>query len=76
VDLDSVRSNGYSFQIEMTHKIWRQGLRVVEVPIIFTDRFLGKSKMTGNIIREALLMVWRLLLQNKLLRRPRPAIAK
>jgi dolichol-phosphate mannosyltransferase len=76
VDLDSVRSNGYSFQIEMTHKIWRQGLRVVEVPIIFTDRFLGKSKMTGNIIREALLMVWRLLFQNKLLRRPRPAIAK
>jgi dolichol-phosphate mannosyltransferase len=76
VDLDSVRSNGYSFQIEMTHKIWRQGLRVVEVPIIFTDRFLGKSKMTGNIIREALLMVWTLLFQNKLLRRPRLVSAK
>jgi dolichol-phosphate mannosyltransferase len=70
IDLDAVRSNGYSFQIEVTHKIWRQGLKVVEVPIIFTDRFLGKSKMTGNIIREALWMVWRLLFQNKLRRRP------
>lgn len=72
IDLDQVRSNGYSFQIEVTHKIWRQGLKVVEVPIIFTDRFLGKSKMTGKIVREALIMVWRLLLQNKLSRKPRP----
>jgi dolichol-phosphate mannosyltransferase len=72
IDLDQVRSNGYSFQIEVTHKIWRQGLKVVEVPIIFTDRFLGKSKMTGRIVREALVMVWRLLLQNKLSRKPRP----
>ena len=70
IDLEAVRSNGYSFQIEVTHKIWRQGLTVVEVPIIFTDRFLGKSKMTGKIVREALLMVWRLLFQNKLRRRP------
>jgi dolichol-phosphate mannosyltransferase len=71
VDLNEIRSNGYSFQIEMTHKIWRQGLNVVEVPIIFTDRFLGKSKMTGKIVREALFMVWRLLFQNKLMRHPR-----
>jgi dolichol-phosphate mannosyltransferase len=73
IDLNEVRSNGYSFQIELTHKIWRQGLKIVEVPIIFTDRFLGKSKMTGKIVREALMMVWRLLLQNKLHRRPRPS---
>jgi dolichol-phosphate mannosyltransferase len=41
------------------------------VPIIYTERFQGRSKMTGHIIREALWMVWRLLLQNKLRRRPR-----
>lgn len=73
IDLDAVRSNGYSFQIEMTHKIWRQGMKVVEVPIIFTDRFMGRSKMSGHIVREALTMVWRLLLQNKLRRRPQGA---
>jgi dolichol-phosphate mannosyltransferase len=71
IDLDNIRSNGYSFQIEMTHKLWRQGMKIVEVPIIFTERFQGRSKMTGHIIREALWMVWRLLLQNKLRRRPR-----
>lgn len=71
INLDEVRSNGYSFQIEMTHKLWRQGMKVVEVPIIFTDRFQGRSKMSGHIVQEALWMVWRLLLQNKLRRRPR-----
>jgi dolichol-phosphate mannosyltransferase len=71
IDLENVRSNGYSFQIEMTHKIWRQGMKVAEVPIVFTDRFQGCSKMSGNIVREALLMVWRLLFQNGLRRWPR-----
>ncbi|MBL9134274.1 MAG: polyprenol monophosphomannose synthase [Verrucomicrobiales bacterium] len=71
LDLDAVRSNGYSFQIELTHQIWRRGLRVREVPIIFTDRFQGKSKMSGRIVREALTMVWRLWLQNGLRRSPR-----
>jgi dolichol-phosphate mannosyltransferase len=70
INLEEVRSNGYSFQIEMTHKIWRQGLRIVEVPIIFTERMHGNSKMTGNIIREALIRVWQLLFENKLRRRP------
>jgi dolichol-phosphate mannosyltransferase len=54
----------------MTHKLWRQRLRVVEVPIIFTDRFQGHSKMSGHIVREALIMVWRLWFQNKCRRRP------
>ena len=72
IDLQNVRSNGYSFQIEMTHKIWRQGMRVEEIPIVFTDRFQGKSKMSGNIVREALWMVWRLWMQNGLRRRPSP----
>ena len=65
-----MQSNGYSFQIEMTHKLWRQGLKVVEVPIIFTDRFHGQSKMSGHIIREAFRMVWKLLFQNRLRRHP------
>jgi dolichol-phosphate mannosyltransferase len=72
LDLQNVRSNGYSFQIEMTHKVWRQGLRVVEVPIVFTDRFQGRSKMSSKIVEEALLMVWRLLAQNGFRRRPHP----
>ncbi|MCX6902588.1 MAG: hypothetical protein NTW03_03760 [Verrucomicrobia bacterium] len=55
----------------MTHRIWRQGMKVAEVPIIFTERFLGTSKMSGNIVREALWMVWSLWFQNGLRRRPR-----
>ena len=71
IDLQAVRSNGYSFQIELTHKIWRQGMKVAEVPIIFTDRFQGTSKMSGHIVWEAVWMVWRLLFQNGLRRSPR-----
>jgi dolichol-phosphate mannosyltransferase len=71
LDLERVHSNGYSFQIELTHKLWRQGMRIVEVPIIFTERLKGHSKMSGHIIREALIMVWRLLFQNGLRRKPR-----
>jgi dolichol-phosphate mannosyltransferase len=70
INLDDVRSNGYSFQIEMTHRLWRQGMKVVEVPIVFTDRFQGHSKMSGHIVREALIMVWRLWFQNKMRRKP------
>ena len=71
LDLDAIRSNGYSFQIEMSHKIWRQGLRIAEVPIVFTDRFVGTSKMSRKIVWEALFMVWRLLFQNGLSRWPK-----
>jgi dolichol-phosphate mannosyltransferase len=71
LDLQTIESNGYCFQIEMTHKVWRQGMRVVEVPIIFTDRFAGTSKMSGGIVNEALWMVWKLLFQNGLRRKPR-----
>ena len=71
IDLDAIRSNGYSFQIEMTHKLWRQGMRIVEVPIIFLDRFQGSSKMSSKIVREAFWMVWRLWFQNGLRRSPR-----
>jgi dolichol-phosphate mannosyltransferase len=73
LDLDAVRSNGYSFQIELTHKLWRRGMKIVEVPIIFTDRFQGTSKMSRKIVWEALWIVWRLWLQNGLRRSPRTA---
>jgi dolichol-phosphate mannosyltransferase len=73
LDLDAVRSNGYSFQIELTHKLWRCGFRVAEVPIIFTDRFVGASKMSRKIVWEALFMVWRLWAQHGFRRWPKPA---
>ena len=71
LDLEAVKSNGYSFQIELSHKLWRQGMKIVETPITFLDRFHGSSKMSKKIVREALLMVWRLWLQNGLRRSPR-----
>lgn len=70
IPLDRVRSNGYAFQIEMNHHAWMQGFRLVEVPITFTDRFAGKSKMTGAIVREAIWMVWLLTAAHGFRRRP------
>ncbi len=67
----AVHSNGYSFQIEITNRLWREGYRVAEVPITFTDRTAGQSKMAGGIINEAFWLVWRLWLQNCCRRRPR-----
>lgn len=61
IPLERVRSNGYSFQIEMTHTAWRLGFRIEEVPIVFLDRKEGTSKMSGGIVNEALWMVWKLL---------------
>lgn len=58
--LHAVRSNGYSFQIEMVYRVLRAGLRVGEVPIIFPDRRVGQSKMSRRIVIEALITVWRL----------------
>jgi dolichol-phosphate mannosyltransferase len=60
IDLDAVRSNGYAFQIEMSFRAWKRGFRIVEIPIVFTDRTEGESKMSGRIVREAIWMVWRL----------------
>lgn len=60
IDLASVRSSGYSFQIEMTYRALRAGLRVVEVPIVFSDRRVGQSKMDRRIFVEAIGVVWRL----------------
>ncbi len=54
IDLDNVRSKGYAFQIEMKFTAWKFKFRIVEVPIVFTDRKLGTSKMSGGIFNEAL----------------------
>jgi dolichol-phosphate mannosyltransferase len=66
VNLDGVKSDGYSFQIEMSYKIWRKGFRIVEIPITFVDRRAGVSKMNQRIVWEAAWMVWRLRLMDLL----------
>ena len=60
LDLDKMKSDGYCFQIETTFKIWKKGLRVKEIPIVFTDRTRGSSKMSGGIISEAFFLVLKL----------------
>jgi dolichol-phosphate mannosyltransferase len=60
IDLNSIRSNGYSFQIEVKFKIWKKGFKLVECPIVFTERRLGQSKMSRKIVYEAIWMVWKL----------------
>jgi len=60
IDLASVRSNGYGFQIEMKYRVHRAGMRIEEFPIVFEDRRVGQSKMSGGIVAEALWMVWKL----------------
>ena len=63
LDLDRIKSNGYSFQIEMSFFVWRAGFRIKEVPIIFIDRQVGVSKMSKSIVWEAVWGVWRLFLK-------------
>ena len=58
IDLSSITSNGYSFQIEMKYRAFQNNLRVVETPIVFVDRRVGQSKMSRAIFVEALLKVW------------------
>jgi len=60
INLDDVRSNGYSFQIEMSMRAHKKGFKIKEIPIIFYDRTAGVSKMSKGIVREAIVMVWRL----------------
>ncbi len=60
IDLSRVTSDGYSFQIEMNYRCMEKGFRISEIPIIFIDRHAGSSKMSGSIVREAVLMVWKL----------------
>ena len=55
-----VTSDGYSFQIEMNYRCMEKGFRISEIPIIFIDRHAGSSKMSKKIVREAILLVWKL----------------
>jgi dolichol-phosphate mannosyltransferase len=64
INLDEVKSNGYSFQIEMTYKAFKKNFRIKEIPIVFTDRAKGKSKMSKKIVYEAVFMVWKLRLRS------------
>lgn len=68
IDLDGIRSDGYSFQIEMNYRCMEKGFKIGEIPIIFIDRHAGTSKMSKRIVREAVVMVWKLRL-GSLLRR-------
>jgi len=60
INLDEIKSNGYTFQIEMTFKAWKKGFRIKEISIVFVDRVKGTSKMSKKIVREAIFMVWKL----------------
>jgi dolichol-phosphate mannosyltransferase len=60
IDLDGILSDGYSFQIEMNYRTWLKKFRIKEIPIVFTDRRSGNSKMSKKIVREAIYMVWKL----------------
>tara|TARA_B100001559_G_scaffold95115_1_gene79620 strand:- start:1995 stop:2711 length:717 start_codon:yes stop_codon:yes gene_type:complete len=60
INLESVQSQGYSFQIEMNFRTWLKKYKIKEVPIIFSDRTIGQSKMSKAIVYEAIFMVWRL----------------
>ncbi len=66
INLDKIKSNGYAFQIEMTFKVWKKGFKVGEIPIVFVDRVKGTSKMSKKIVREAVVMVWKLRIRSAL----------
>lgn len=60
LDLSRIQSNGYAFQIEIKLRAWRKGFRLKEIPIVFTERDTGESKMSKRIVREAVWRVWKL----------------
>lgn len=68
INLSRIGSSGYSFQVEMNYHVWKKGFRIIEIPIIFTDRRRGVSKMSTKIVREALVLLWKLRLQSILFR--------
>lgn len=60
INLDSIHSDGYAFQIEMHYKVWKKGFKIRETPIIFIDRHAGSSKMSRKVMMEAAWIVWKL----------------
>ena len=71
IDMNSIHSNGYSFQIELTYYAWLKGFKIREVPIIFYERSNGTSKMNKKIVHEAVFMVWRLLFSHLFQKKPK-----
>ncbi|MDP3997138.1 MAG: polyprenol monophosphomannose synthase [bacterium] len=65
IDLPTIRADGYGFQVITIFRSWRRHLRIKEIPIVFTERRAGKSKMSGKIVREAMAIVWKLRLTGK-----------
>ena len=63
LDLNTLKEDGYGFQIEIDFNIWRKGGRIKEIPIVFTERHAGVSKMNKRIVRRAFFLVLRLRLQ-------------
>jgi len=66
IELEKIASNGYAFQIELHYKAWRKGFRICEIPIVFTERLSGRSKMSRKIQLEAARMVWQLKIRDLL----------
>src|SRR5207244_3677365 len=60
IDLDTIGSNGYAFQVEMNYRCHQAGFRIHEIPIVFPDRIAGTSKMSRRIVSEAAMVVWKL----------------
>jgi len=60
IDLPSIKSEGYSFQVELKFRAWKRGFKIVEVPIVFSERRAGKSKMSGRIFLEAIYRIWQI----------------
>jgi len=64
LNFDKIGSSGYAFQIEVNYMTWKKGFTISEIPIVFTDRQRGQSKMSAKIVREALLLLWKLRLRS------------
>ncbi len=60
INLEKIKSNGYSFQIEMKFIFFKKGFKITEIPIMFIDRRAGKSKMSKSVVYESIFMVWKL----------------
>ena len=74
IDMDKIHFTGYAFQIEMKFTAWKLGFKIIEVPIIFTDRTLGESKMSKGIFKEAILGVITLRLNSLFRNYKKPAV--
>lgn len=60
INLDGILSDGYAFQVEVNYRVWLKRFKIKEIPIVFTDRRSGQSKMSKKILKEAIFMIWKL----------------